>query len=230
MLLMRDFRLRTLVLSVCISLGSWIAASVPTQSVQYPGRAPAPVSTSRGLACGSVSVLATATPLKFIRNRAWNTTSLVNNSTTSSASSTSSDLPSSATGSSIDAFGPRGPPNNAHVIKLAEIVLPTVGVPLVVTAAYARFLVKTLKKEHGMRIIDLRRRIKKLREWQKMLEGELQTYRDWEIWMLRKMLTEEAEHPGSLFSDQQIRRIREMEADYGESIWNGNNVWLLFTF
>lgn len=81
-----------------------------------------------------------------------------------------------------------------------------------------------------MRIIDLRRRIKKLREWQKMLEGELQTYRDWEIWMLRKMLTEEAEHPGSLFSDQKIRRIREMEADYGESIWNGNNVWLLFTF
>lgn len=133
------------------------------------------------------------------------------------ASSTSYDLSSSSTESSIATFVPAAPPSNAHIARLAEIILPSVvggaGIGAGVGTALWKLFGKLADAASVARALKQAQRVE-------LLDRITARQEAWNTYIERRVLMEEGRNPGILTTDQ-VNKIRAVE-NGGESIWNSN--------
>ena len=81
-----------------------------------------------------------------------------------------------------------------------------------------------MAKEHGgQEAKDLWRSFRKMRESERLYHQGDEAYRQWDIWMMRYMLLDQAQTGSPGLTEEQVQQIREEEARVPpeESIWAG---------
>ena len=130
-----------------------------------------------------------------------------------SASPNSHDLSMSATKS---IFKPTAPPSNAHIAKLAEIIVPSVVGGAGIGSALWKLFGNIAQR--GQSAISVARSLRMARQTQ-LLDKLSPQQAAWDKYYMRRTLMEEGRKPGTLTAEQ-VNGIRAVE-NGGESIWNG---------
>ena len=158
-----------------------------------------------------VSTNVTMTPVVFATSRATSSvsSSSLASSVTTPASSTSHDLPSSATQSSIATFAPPGEPSNANMAKLAEIIAPSVIGGIGVGTALWKFLGLLAKQRPGETAASVARSLQEAKRVE-LLDKLSARQRAWDLHLERSILNEAATN-SEILSEDQMMAIRSQE-------------------
>ena len=130
-------------------------------------------------------------------------------SVTTPASSTSHDLPSSVTQSSIATFAPPGEPSNADMAKLAEIIAPSVIGGIGVGTALWKFLGLLAKQWPGETAASVARSLQEAKRVE-LLDKLSARQRAWDLHLERSILKEAATN-SEILSEDQMMAIRSQE-------------------
>ena len=163
-----------------------------------------------------VSMNVTVTRVVFAASMAASSTSIsalaleqTGSSITTPASSTSHNLPSSATQSSIATFAPPGEPSNANMAKLAEIIAPSVIGGVGVGTALWKFLGLLAKERPGETAASVARTLQEAKRVE-LLDKLSARQRAWNLHLERSILKQAATDP-EILSEDQIMAIRSQE-------------------